>query len=121
MLMVPSLSKGKMKPLCVCLLAATLIAGCQSATNEQWLAKFQPMAIQTAETVARADFNCPSAKGTVTQSMDNPPGSRRAEWGPDQTAYRVDAVGCGQRQYYDVICSDSRAGCYVVGRAPVGK
>jgi len=104
------------------LLTAALLAGCQSGVStEQWLAKFQPKALETAEAAGRGDFNCPSVKGTVTQGMDNVPGSRRAEWGPDQVAFRIDVAGCGQREYVDVICSDSHAGCYVIGRAPVGK
>ena len=109
-------------PFTLVILNAALLAACQSAaTNEQWLAKFQPKAVETAETAGRGDFNCPTAKGTVTQGMDNVPGSRRAEWGPDQVAFRIDVSGCGQREYVDVICSDSHAGCYVIGRAPVGK
>ncbi len=104
------------------ILNAALLVGCAStSTTEQWLAKFQPKAIETAETAGRGDFNCPTAKGTVTQGMDNVPGSRRAEWGPDQVAFRIDVAGCGQREYVDVICRDDRTGCYVIGRAPVGK
>lgn len=104
-------------------LAAALLAGCQSATSteEQWLAKYQPRAIETAETAARNEFSCPSVKGTVTKSMDDSPRSVRMTAGPDQAAYRIDVTGCGQRQYFDVICRDDRTGCYVVGRAPVGR
>jgi hypothetical protein len=104
-------------------LVAALLAGCQSttATEEQWLAKYQPKAIETAETAARNDFTCPNVKGTVTKSMDDSPRSVRFTAGPDQAAYRIDVTGCGQRQYFDVICRDDRTGCYVVGRAPVGR
>jgi hypothetical protein len=105
------------------ILAAALLAGCQSASapDEQWLAKFQPKAIETAETAARSDFNCPNVKGTLTKSMDDSPRSVRFAAGPDQAAYRIDVAGCGQRQYFDVICRDDRTGCYVVGRAAAGK
>ena len=107
------------------ILAAALLAGCQSAssTEEQWLAKFQPKAIETAETRARSDFNCPNVKSTLTKRMDDSPQSVRLRpgAGPDQAAYRFDVAGCGQRQYFDVVCRDDRTGCSVVGTAPVGK
>ena len=103
--------------------AAALLAGCQStsSTEEQWLAKFQPKAMETAETAARGDFNCPSVKSTLTKRMDDSPQTMRLAVAPDQAAYRFDVAGCGQRQYFDVICRDDRTGCYVVGTAPVGK
>jgi hypothetical protein len=105
------------------ILAAALLAGCQSASpmEEQWLAKFQPKAMETAETAARGDFNCPNVKSTLTKRMDDSPQSVRFRAGPDQAAYRFDVAGCGQRQYFDVVCRDDRTGCSVVGTAPVGK
>jgi hypothetical protein len=104
-----------MKPLASCLpLGALILAGCLS--DARLLANKQPLALQTAESRARFEMNCPRAKGKVLSQEVievREPAARSPDLGSvSQAEYTIGVLGCGKRKTYVVVCPAGGDGCF---------
>jgi len=96
-------------------LGATLaVAGC--ASQSQFLASRQAMAVQTAVGRGQFELNCPQATGTVISQEVVQPALQGAWVGGIQRAeYTIGVAGCGQRTTFIVICPEGGEGCFAAG------
>ena len=97
----------KTTPLVFTVLAATLLAGCQS--DQQMLAGDQGNAVQVATNRGRFEMGCPQAQGMrLSQNLLQP-----MVWGGMERAeYTVGVEGCGQRRTYIVVCQIGSTSCF---------
>jgi hypothetical protein len=94
-------------PALICVVAAVLIAGCQS--QAQILANEQTTAADLATRRGQFEMNCPQAKGMVLSGAMLQP----AGWGGlERAEYTVGVEGCGQRKIYVVICQAGSSNCF---------
>jgi hypothetical protein len=90
------------------------VSGC--ASQSQFLASKQGMAIQTAVSRGQFDLNCPTATGGVISREVVQP----ALVGPwvqpiPRAEYTIGVQGCGRRHSYVVICPEGGEGCFAAG------
>lgn len=91
-------------------LAALLVAGCQSTA--QWMDTQQPQAIAAAETRARFEMSCPSAKGDVLSRQVIEPVVSVRFGGQERAEYTVGVSGCEKRMVFVVVCPADGTGCF---------
>jgi hypothetical protein len=97
----------KSLPTVLTVLAASLVAGCQS--DQQVLAGEQGSAVQVATNRGRFEMGCPQAQGMVlSQNLLQP----MAWGGMERAEYTVGVEGCGQRRTYVVICQIGSPSCF---------
>ena len=95
-------------------LAAALIAGC--ASQAQLLDGLQAPAVQTAESRAQFDWNCPQATGQIlSREMVQPVLQGPLVNGIQRAEYTVGVSGCGRRGTYVVVCPVGGGGCFAAG------
>jgi hypothetical protein len=100
------------------LFAAIALQGCasQSVTSAT-----RPVAIESAETRARYDLQCPDAKGTVVASKVIPPATAPKPLGGRDTyqhaEFSVGIAGCGEARTIPVTCSQEDS-CFTGTPAP---
>lgn len=98
--------------LAACLLAA---AGLVSACTPSLMTATRPRAVETAETRARYDLQCPDAKGQVVASQLLPAKQAPPPLGsPDalpHTQFDIGISGCGTPRKVTVLCSQED-GCF---------
>ena len=93
-----------------------VVAGAGCATQAQFLAEKQPMAMQTAVNRARFELNCPQANGTViSQEVVQP--ALQGPWvgGIERAEFTIGVNGCGERKTFVVICPEGGDGCFATG------
>ena len=103
--------------LCVLLF---IVAGC--ANQAKFLESKQATALQTAETRAQFEMNCPEAKGTVLSKEVVQPAVMAPRLGAvDRAEYTIGVAGCGKRDTYVVVCPDGGDGCFAAPGRPVSQ
>jgi hypothetical protein len=101
-------------------LAAALVAAA-CATQSDFLAQKQPMALQTVMSRAQFEMNCPNAAPTIlSQEVVQP--ALQGPWvqGIQRAEYTIGVAGCGQRREYVVICPEGGEGCFATGPGRFG-
>ncbi|HTY19191.1 MAG TPA: hypothetical protein VMH82_15780 [Myxococcota bacterium] len=101
-------------------IAAALLAGA-CATQSDFLAQKQPMALQTVMSRAQFEMNCPSAAPTIlSQEVVQP--ALQGPWvqGIQRAEFTIGVAGCGQRKEYVVICPEGGEGCFATGPGRFG-
>jgi hypothetical protein len=89
------------------------------ASQSQFLAAKEPVAIQAALRRGQFDLNCPTATAEVlSANYVQAPGGRYYS-GIDRAAYTVGVQGCDKRDSYVVICQDGTDTCFAA--QPQGK
>ena len=99
--------------------AALVAAAC--ATQSEFLAQKQPLALQTVMSRAQFEMNCPSAAPTIlSQEVVQP--ALQGPWvqGIQRAEYTIGVAGCGQRREYVVICPEGGEGCFATGPGRFG-
>ena len=96
----------------ILVVGATLaVAGC--ASQSQFLASREAMAVQTAVSRGQFEMNCPQASGVViSQEVTQP--AVQGPWvgGIQRAEFTVGVSGCGQRNTYVVFCPEGGEGCF---------
>jgi hypothetical protein len=96
------------------LIIATTAAGC--ASQAQFLASKQAMAVQTAVSRGQFEMNCPSAAGTVlSKEVVQPVLQGPVVGGLQRAEFTVGVAGCEKRTTFVVICPDEGDGCFATG------
>jgi len=96
---------------------AFLAAAC--ASQSQFLAEKQPIAVQTALRRGEFDLNCQTTTAEVLSAdYIQPPGGRYNS-GITRAAYTIGVMGCDKRDSYVVICADGTDTCFAA--QPQGK
>jgi hypothetical protein len=106
--------------LAACLFIAAGLSACGSPSVTT---ATRPMAIQTAQTRARHDLQCPKAKANVVSSQAIAPASAPGPLGAGDSIKRaqfgVGIAGCDQPRTMTVMCSQER-GCFAGPAQPAG-
>ncbi len=100
---------------CAVLFAAAIGAGC--ASQAQFLANNEAMAVQTATTRGQFEMNCPSATGTILSREVVQPALQASFVGTglQRAEYTIGVSGCGKRTTFVVICPQEGDGCFAAG------
>jgi hypothetical protein len=99
------------------LVACAALVGC--ASQQQFLASRQTMAMQTAATRGQFELNCQQATPTLlSQEVVQP--ALQGPWvnGIQRAEYTIGVEGCGQRKTFVVICPEGGEGCFAAGPGP---
>ncbi len=97
-----------MKRIVVLLLAAGILAGCQ--TTAQIMDASQPQAISVAQRRAQFEMSCPGATASVLSREEVPPVLQFR--GTPRLEYTIGVSGCNQRHTFLVICPEDGSGCF---------
>lgn len=97
-----------MKSLIATLVAAGLLAGCQ--TTAQMMDASQPQALSVAKRRAQFEMNCADVTTTVLSREEVPPVLQFR--GTPRLEYTVGTAGCNQRGTFLVICPEDGSGCF---------
>ena len=96
---------------------ASQVPGC--ATQSQFLASRQSMALQTAASRGKFELNCPQASPVLlSQEVVQP--VLQGPWveGIQRAEYTIGVDGCGERKTYVIICPQGGEGCFAAGPGP---
>ncbi|WP_228719768.1 hypothetical protein [Methylococcus geothermalis] len=80
----------------------SLLAGC--VTDAELLAENARIALQTAETRAARELNCPQAKAEIVTKKEVP----GQPLGELYSEYGIRVNGCGRAVSYDIECRDEK-------------
>src|SRR5512139_928779 len=96
------------------LIFALAVAGC--ATQAQFLASKQPLAMQTAVSRAQFDMGCQEVSPVVLSSdVIQPTYQGPYVGGIWRAEYTIGVSGCGKRHTYVVVCPQGGEGCFAAG------
>lgn len=97
-----------MKLFLAILVAAGLLAGCQ--TTAQMMDASQPQALSVAKRRAQFEMMCANVTTTVLSREEVPPVLQFR--GTPRLEYTVGVAGCNQRGTFLVICPEDGSGCF---------
>lgn len=80
----------------------SLLSGC--VTDAELLAENSRIALQTAETRAARELNCPQAKAEIVTKKEVP----GQPLGELYSEYGIRVNGCGRAVFYDIECRDQK-------------
>jgi len=94
------------------LAVATALLAAACASQSQFLAAKEPIAVQAALRRGQFDLNCPTATAEVLSAdYVQAPGARYYN-GVDRAAYTVGVQGCDKRDSYVVLCQEGTDTCF---------
>ena len=100
---------------CILLLIVALVAG-GCATQAQFLAGNQEMAMQTAVNRGQFEMNCQQVTPTIiSQEVVQPALQGPFVNGIQRAEYTIGISGCGQRTTFVVVCPQGGDGCFAAG------